>query len=96
MAQTGKPLWEVGFSTGLDHKIGPNAGKDVPSNFVADPRGVVDLVEVLGGNTTTSAVLSALKSDGHGGTLLAFGDGSSFDFAGMATSQLHASNFQMG
>jgi hypothetical protein len=50
----------------------------------------------MGGFTTSAAALSALKSDGHGGTLLSFGSGSSLDFSGVALSQLHASNFQIG
>jgi hypothetical protein len=87
------------FSSGLDLKIGPTAGNDILSHFAAsggDTSGVVDLVGGIGGFTTTAAVLSALKSDGHGGSLLSFGSGSSLDFAGVASSQLHASNFQIG
>ena len=84
------------FSTGLNLKIGPTAGKDALSNFVTDPTGVVDLIGGIGGFATTTAVLSALKSDGHGGTLLSFGGSSSLDFTDLAPSQLHVSNFQIG
>jgi len=84
------------LSTGLDLKIGPTAGTDVLSNFASDPRGVVDLIGSIGGFKTTAAVLTALKSDGHGGTLLSFGAGSSLDFSGVALSQLHALNLQIG
>jgi hypothetical protein len=84
------------FSTGLDLKIGPTAGVDVLSHFASDPGGVVDLIGGIGGFKSAAAVLSALKSDGHGGTLLSFGSGSSLDFTGVASSQLHASNFQIG
>jgi hypothetical protein len=85
------------YSTGLDLKIGPTAGNDILSNFASDPSGVVDLIGGIGGFTTTSQVLSALKSDGHGGTLLSFGNGnsSSLDFTGIPPSLLHASNFQI-
>ncbi len=55
------------FSTGLDLKIGPTAGVDVLAHFASDPSGVVDLIGGLGGFKTTAAVLTALKSDGHGG-----------------------------
>jgi hypothetical protein len=85
------------FSTGLVMKIGPTAGKDILSNFASDPSGVVDLIGGLGGFTTTAAVVGALKSDGHGGTLLSFGKGSGpLDFVGVPSSALHASNFQIG
>src|SRR5208282_511635 len=84
------------LSTGLDLKIGPTAGVDVLSHFASDPSGVVDLIGGVGGFTTTAAALSALKSDGHGGTLLRFGHDSSLDFVGVTPSQLHAANFQIG
>lgn len=83
------------FATGMDLKIGPGSGHDVLSNFAADPGGVVDLIGGIGGFTTVDAVLSALKSDGQGGTLLSFGHGSSLDFTGLAPSQLRASNFNL-
>jgi hypothetical protein len=84
------------FSTSLNLHIGPKAGNDVLSNFASDPSGVVDLTGGIGGFTSVAAVRSALTGDGHGGTLLSFGHGSSLDFAGVASSQLHASNFQIG
>lgn len=84
------------FSTGLDLRIGPTAGKDVLSNFASDSSGIVDLLGGIGGFKTTSDVLSALKSDGHGGTLLSFGGSGSLDFVEVASSHLHASNFQIG
>jgi hypothetical protein len=83
------------FSTGLNLKLGPTAGYDVVSNFDS-PSSTVDLIGGIGGFTTTAAVLSALKSDGHGGTQLSFGPGSSLELAGTAPSQLHASNFEIG
>lgn len=42
--------------------------------------------------------MSALKGDGHGGTLLALGsapNAGSVDFVDAAISQLHASNFMI-
>jgi hypothetical protein len=84
------------FSTGLDLKIGPTAGADVLAHFASDPNGIVDLIGGIGGFQTAAAALTALKSDGHGGSLLSFGAGSSLDFSGVAASQLHASNFQIG
>ena len=84
------------FSSGLDLKVGPASGHDVLSNFASDPGGVVDLIGGIGGFTTPAAVVSALTSDGRGGTLLSFGHDSSLDFAGVALSQVHASNFQIG
>ena len=84
------------FSTGLDLEIGPASGQDVLSNFASDSSGVVDLIGGIGGLTTVDAVLSALQSDGHGGTLLAFGSAGSLDFAGMAVSRLHPANFHIG
>jgi hypothetical protein len=41
-------------------------------------------------------VLSALKSDGWGGTLLSFGKGHFLDFVGVTPEQLHATNFHIG
>ena len=83
------------FSTGLDFKIGPTAGNDILSGFASDPSAVIDLIGGIGGFTTTAAILAAFKSDGHGGTMLSFGHGS-LDFAGVAPTALHASNFQIG
>jgi hypothetical protein len=84
------------LSTGIDVKIGPTAGADILSHFGSDPGGVVELLGGIGHFGSTAGVLSALKSDGHGGTLLSFGSQGSLDFAGVASSQLHASNFEIG
>ena len=61
-----------------------------------DTTGVVDLKNGAGGYASVDAVISALHSDGHGGTALALGTMGSIDFAGTAASQLHASNFKIG
>jgi Ca2+-binding RTX toxin-like protein len=84
------------FGIGLALEVGPTAGQDVLTHFASDPGGVVDLIGGIGGFTSVTGVLSALKSDGQGGTLLSFGQGSSLDFAGVASSQLHAANFRIG
>jgi hypothetical protein len=56
---------------------------------------VVDLTGGLGGFTDTAMVLSALKSDGRGGTLLSLGQGHFIDFVGVTPAQLHATNFDI-
>ena len=40
--------------------------------------------------------MSALHSDGHGGTLLSFGATGSLDIAGLAPNQMSAANFKIG
>jgi hypothetical protein len=72
------------LSTGLNLSIGPTIGHAVISGFASDPNGVVDLTGGLGGFTDPAMVLSALKSDGRGGTLLSFGKGDFLDFVGVA------------
>jgi hypothetical protein len=84
------------LSTGLNLSIGPTIGHAVVSGFASDPNGVVDLTGGLGGFTDPAMVLSALKSDGRGGTLLSFGKGDFLDFVGVTPGQLHAVNFHIG
>ncbi len=84
------------FSAGLHLTIGPGAGVDVLSHFASDPSGVVDLAGGVGGFVSAAAAVSALTSDGHGGSLLSFGSGGSLDFTGVAASRLHAWNFKVG
>ena len=80
---------------GLTLSIGPTIGHAVIAGFASDPNGVIDLTGGLGGFTDTTMVLSALQSDGRGGTLLSFGKGQFLDFAGVAPGQLHATNFHI-
>ncbi|MGD0634250.1 MAG: hypothetical protein ABSA13_08235 [Beijerinckiaceae bacterium] len=61
-----------------------------------DTSGVVDLKNGVGGYTSVTAIVDALHSDGHGGTILTLGTTGSIDFVGIAPSQLHASNFAVG
>jgi glutamate mutase epsilon subunit len=72
-----------------------NGGSDTISNFAADTTALVHLVAGFGGYTSASAVVSALHSDGHGGTLLPLGAAGSIDFIGVGVSQLHTSNFSV-
>jgi hypothetical protein len=83
------------FSAGLQLSIGPTIGHAVISGFASDPNSVVDLTGGIGGFTDTAVVLSALKSDGRGGTLLSFGKSNFLDFPGVAPGQLHATNFHI-
>ena len=84
------------LSTGLHISIGPTIGRAVISGFSSDPNGVVDLTGGLGEFTDPTMVLSALTSDGRGGTLLSFGKGDFLDFVGVTPGQLHAANFHIG
>jgi hypothetical protein len=84
------------LAAGLKLSIGPTIGQAVISGFASDPNSVVDLTGGLGGFTDTTMVLSALKSDGQGGTLLSFGKGHFLDFVGVMPEQLHAANFHIG
>jgi len=83
------------LSTGLKLSIGPTIGHAIISGFASDPNSVVDLTGGLGGFTDAAMVLSALKSDGRGGTLLSFGKGHFLDLIGVTPEQLHAANFQI-
>ena len=83
------------FSTRLQVRIGPAIGRVEFSGFVSDPGSVIDLTGGVGGLTDTASVLSALASDGRGGTELSFGNGHLLDFVGVAQSQLHAANFHI-
>ena len=73
-----------------------NGGSDVFEGFGKDPSAVVDLLGGVGGYTKVADVVSALTSDGAGGSLLSLGVGQSIHFLGIATSALHDSNFQIG
>jgi len=72
-------------------------GNDVFQGAGSDPSLVADLTGRLGGFGSASAVVSALTSDGIGGTLLSFGGSQGYvDFAGMAPSALQAAKFKIG
>ena len=71
-------------------------GNDVFQGFENDPSALVDLLGGVGGYANSDAVISALTTDGHGGSLLPLGAGQSIDFIDMAPSALRTNNFQIG
>ncbi len=77
-------------------KVGAPGGVISLTGFGADKTGFVDLVGGIGGFKTANAVVAALKSDGHGGTLLSFGAAGQIDFVGVAVGALKAASFQIG
>ncbi len=82
---------------GLTLKVAPPVGHDILANFGADlAHGVIDLLGRAGGYTSASQAFAALRSDGHGGSLLALGHAASLDILGVTTSHLHTTNFAIG
>lgn len=85
-------------STGLTVSINSSTQVDTISGFGDDPLGVIDLANGVGNYHSVADIMNALRSDGHGGTLLALGSApsaGSVDFVDTAISQLHASNFMI-
>jgi hypothetical protein len=83
-------------STGLTVSINSSTQIDTISGFGNDPLGVIDLANGVGNYHSVADIMSALRSDGHGGTVLALGSApsaGSVDFVDTTISQLHASNF---
>jgi hypothetical protein len=76
-------------------KIASNVGKLSISGFGADPTGVIDLLNGVGGYKTANAAFAALTSDGSGGAKLSLGSDGSIDIAGVAPSSLHVTNFKV-
>jgi len=87
-------MFDLGSNLRVD--IRSSSGSDVISGFAKDTSGWIDLLNGAGGYSSVSQVMSALHSDGNGGTLLALGPSGSIDFAGVNPSQMHASNFGVG
>jgi Ca2+-binding RTX toxin-like protein len=84
------------LANGLRLTIASSTQMDTITGFgTTDTSGVVDLKNNVGGYTSTAAIVNALQSDGHGGTMLSIGTGS-IDFVNTAANQLHASNFKIG
>ncbi|WP_439405379.1 hypothetical protein ACNJX9_28860 [Bradyrhizobium sp. DASA03076] len=86
----------VDHSTGLTVTVNSGNQIDTISGFGHDPLGLIDLANGAGNYHSVADIMSALRSDGHGGTVLALGSGpdaGSIDFVDAAISQLHASNF---
>jgi hypothetical protein len=77
-------------------KINSNVGNLAISGFGADPTGVIDLLNGAGGYTSASQAFASLTSDGAGGSKLSLGTDGSIDFAHVAPSSLHVSNFKIG
>jgi uncharacterized repeat protein (TIGR03803 family) len=77
--------------------VGSSTQTDTITGFgSSDVHALLELLHGAGGYGSAAAVVSALHSDSHGGTLLSLGASGSIDFLGTAPSQLHASNFQIG
>ncbi len=77
--------------------IGSNTQTDTITGFGStDKLGVIELLNGVGGYASAAAIVSALHSDGHGGSLLTLGTTGSIDFLGVAPSQLTAANFKVG
>ncbi|MBV8442981.1 MAG: heparin lyase I family protein, partial [Hyphomicrobiales bacterium] len=82
--------------TGAKVSIGSNVGALEIYNFGADPSGVINLLNGVGGYTSPSQAFSALTSDGSGGSLLSLGTNGSIDFLSLAPSALQLTNFKIG
>ncbi|GAB9243435.1 beta strand repeat-containing protein [Bradyrhizobium diazoefficiens] len=88
----------IDHGTGLTVSVNSSSQVDTISGFGNDTLGIVALANGVGDYHSVADIMSALRSDGHGGTLLALGSGSnagSIDFVDTAISQLHASNFMI-
>ena len=88
----------IDHGTGLTVSVNSSSQVDTISGFGNDTLGIVALANGVGDYHSVADIMSALRSDGHGGTLLALGGGpnaGSIDFVDTAISQLHASNFMI-
>jgi hypothetical protein len=74
--------------------VAGNVGVTTITGFGADPAGVVDLLNGVGGYATAQDAAAALTSDGAGGSTLSLGANGSIDFAG--ATNLTAANFKIG
>jgi Ca2+-binding RTX toxin-like protein len=85
------------LGSGLTAYVGSATQTDKITGFASsDTSAIIDLINGVGAYASVGSVLSALQSDGHGGTTLALGTTGSIDFLGTTQSQLHASNFKIG
>ena len=75
-------------------QAGGNVGATTIKNFSADPGGIVELLNGVGGYATAQDAYSHLTSDGDGGSMLSLGANGSIDFAG--DTSLSAANFKIG
>jgi hypothetical protein len=90
---SGDDLWFSG-ATSSEIVIGKGVGATIES-FLPSANDVIDLINGAGGYTSAAAVVSALTSDGAGGSELKFG-ATSIHFIGVAPSALTAQNFKIG
>jgi hypothetical protein len=82
--------------SGSMFEVGGNVGATAIKNFGADPLGVIDLLNDVGGYATAQHACNALTSDGAGGVELSLGADGSIDFSGAAATQFTAANFKIG
>ena len=78
---------------------GPTSGSASILDFARDAGFVLDLTGGVGGFTTAAGVVSALQSDGHGGTQLLLGSGPGapvIDFVNTQASVLTSAHFRIG
>jgi len=78
---------------------GPASGSANILDFARDAGFVLDLTGGVGGFTTAAGVVSALQSDGHGGTQLLLGSGpgaSVIDWVNAQDSALTSGHFRIG
>jgi hypothetical protein len=90
----GGTIYDNGY--GLEVDIGSSSGVSTIAGFDHDYYGVIDLLNHAGGFATVGAVVAALKSDGHGGSLLSLGSTGSVDILNVAPNKLTAANFRIG
>jgi hypothetical protein len=85
------------FDTGSNLRIAvdTSSGTSVVNGFAQDRNGYIELRNGAGGYTSVNSILAALKSDGHGGTLLTLGTTGSIDIAGVTPDQLSGNNFRI-
>lgn len=76
--------------------VGNAVGAATVNNFGADPSGIVDLLNGVGGFATAQDAYGALTGDGAGGLKLELGIYGSIDFTNTTASQLSAANFKIG
>ena len=80
--------------SGTTFQASGNVGATTIKNFSADPGGIVELLNGVGGYATAQDAYSHLTSDGDGGSMLSLGANGSIDFAG--DTSLSAANFKIG
>jgi hypothetical protein len=79
--------------SGTTFQASGNVGATTINNFSADPGGVVELLNGVGGYATSQDAFNAVTSDGAGGSMLSLGANGSIDFAG--DTALSAANFKI-